>query len=101
MDEETGMKSFFNYFYFVAIGKQLDTLNGGGSKGKAKRDRVRDMLSELLLFFGRKSNSLSASSSGEILNKCRVIYLHTGVNKMSKGGLRLLGKVVMNMPIQD
>ena len=68
MDPETGFKSFFTNFYFVAIGKKLDTLNGGGSKGRARRDQLRDKLTELLLFFGRKSQSLSASTAGDIIN---------------------------------
>ena len=101
VEKQGGLKTFQNYFYMVLLGQSIEELNQNSNKAnKEKLQNLTDILTSLIEFVSLRPNNieLQDSFSPSIKTKINLIYIHTGVGSMGKGGLRLISKAIAKVP---
>lgn len=101
VERQGGLKTFQNYFYMCLIGQSIEELNQNSSKqNKEKLQNLTEILTSMIEFVSLRPNNieLQDSFSPSIKTKINLIYIHTGVGSMGKGGLRLISKAISKVP---
>lgn len=101
VEKQGGLKTFQNYFYMVLLGQSIEELNQNSNKAnKEKLQNLTEILTSLIEFVSLRPNNieLQDSFSPSIKTKINLIYIHTGVGSMGKGGLRLISKAIAKVP---